>query len=124
MTKLWAIGLGAALSLAFACEPMDDAANEDGIVFETSANALCNATTPCDAAPDFAQSTVPASMDPGEKRNVIVAMTNTGVGLWDTTSIRLYSRHTPTYLWGTPYENVNPTIDPGETSLHPLVIEA
>jgi cysteine-rich repeat protein len=117
------MGISTAVMLFAACDPGSDAQ----IDTDTTASALCPGGT-CDAAPNLAQTAVPVTLDPGEKVQVTVAMDNTGTGTWNTTLHRLYSVSTPSTLWGTgpgtSYENVNPPIAPGQTSVHPLVILA
>lgn len=106
------------------CAAPEDGATDDDLQWQTHAAALCNGLTPCDATPDFANSTVPLVMDPGEKFNPVVTMVNTGLGIWDTSFYRLYSQHIPRTFWGTPYENVTPPVLPLQSSAFNLVIVA
>lgn len=123
MNKLRFLGISSAVVLFAACDPGSDAQIET----ETSASALCPGGT-CNATPNLAQTSVPLTLDPGEKVNATVSMDNTGTGSWNTTLHRLYSVSVPANLWGTgpgtSYENVDPTIAPGQTSVHPLVLLA
>lgn len=86
---------------------------------------------PWDATFDAANSNIPITVPPGDRREVTVRMTNTGTNQWPGNgtvgagNTMLYTRNTPANLWGSQTIIGTPApVDPGNSADFTFVITA
>lgn len=70
------------------------------------------------------QSTVPATLAPGESRFITVTVQNTGTATWPATNLKLVSRDAPVNFWSQTNADLTVSVPPGGTRTFGFTIKA